>query len=173
MRFSHAIIALLCLSPLAAHADTVFDLNATLAQGMLINGSPFGGGTAIGTITFDTTTDTFTAASVTVSLAGTDYTLDEVYNEQFGDLGTYEIGLSNPTDNQVSLILLLPDAPSNSIAGFDGGQVESDSYYGGNPSFYWDGGSMADVSFGTLEPATPPKLPSPPASLSLPPACSA
>ena len=110
---------LLAASTLAAHADTIFNLNGTFAT----NGSPFEpGGDLTGTITLNSASNGFSAIDATITSATNTYQFTTV-NYQFQ--GAYDAYIVESVNggNELNLAIRY----NGSLAGYSGSALCSDS----------------------------------------------
>ena len=103
-----AAVALLSATTLAAHADTIFDLNATLQSG-----------TISGTITLNSTQTAFTTEDFTYMNGATTESFNAIVDQ--GVNGNYYFVESNVIAHSVDEFIL--DLPRTSLSGYQGSPV--------------------------------------------------
>jgi hypothetical protein len=114
MRRTLFAVAALCVSSLAAHADTVFDLNATLSYGSIS-----------GTLTLNDASTAFSGIDLTwVGISGV-YTFTSINSQQipWTTVAPMLSSISSLSSNAIGRVMLELNLPLESLTGYDGGTV--------------------------------------------------
>lgn len=143
LRHSFLAVVFLALSTFAAHADTTFN----------VSGATEHNGTFSGTITLDTATSQFTAASITYSLFSSTYLFNVIDLQELGG-GTYNTYIADAAGEQFALKL-----PVATLSGYQGSTICTGNCLtpgGGYASAFFDMLNPRDlynVTSGSLTPA--------------------